>query len=488
MQSGTFKLLDALSCQRDRDNSATLLNVSTLDDTSLFHFYRDMTIASTVEDTFNHVILLDSGAEKSIANLAFIKRIPHKTILDPPQVINFIVANGQSIKAVGIVDLKLEIAGKIIHHTFHILPGLKNDIILGRDFMTKHKVVLDFDKSSLTYQDSVNLALCEDYTVKPHCATLLRAYVRNNGMPDGLIGCVHISDEDNELLAIDHDLHVFAIASRITNGEVNILIHNNSGSERTVPRDLNATFDSIDIVDIVCHNNDNILDKYGIDETDMNQALDHECNMNEYICNDICVDTDLPIVYDCHQCAWKHTAITDLLTEDMPSLTKDPNIDYVTFDISSSQTTSDNKHLLRRILRAERLAFVPDSGKLGFSYLWPARIKLKPNIEKTSLLKPYRVPFHLKDAMISELNKLINNNIIEECESSPYNTPVFIICKAGGLPGEEPKYRFLFDFRWLSDLSLPVSFYSPVVSNIFDTMAKGSTNVMTTLDVKNAFR
>ena len=87
--------------------------------------------------------LIDSGASKSAADAAYIKRLGLTVrTLDESDPKFLLTANAQPVHCVGKVDLNFCVQGLNIVQTCLVLPNLSNDILLGTDFLIDKKAIL----------------------------------------------------------------------------------------------------------------------------------------------------------------------------------------------------------------------------------------------------------------------------------------------------------------------------------------------------------
>ena len=65
-------------------------------------------------------------------------------------------------------------------------------------------------------------------------------------------------------------------------------------------------------------------------------------------------------------------------------------------------------------------------------------------------IKQYRHPPHLRDVVQKQLQELIDNDIVEESESS-YNSPLWIVPKKPNAQGNK-RWRLVIDFRAFTEI------------------------------------
>ena len=99
--------------------------------------------------------LLDTGASISCIS----QHILHKTYKNPElsssTYKNILGVCGEVHLVLGTVNLSFTIDDYAFEHTFHVFSKLHKPIIIGRDFMNKEKIQLDFRTDSITVQQDL---------------------------------------------------------------------------------------------------------------------------------------------------------------------------------------------------------------------------------------------------------------------------------------------------------------------------------------------
>lgn len=107
------------------------------------------------EKIFNkkHPILVDSGASLGAIGLAYLADIQSKhkkAVLVPYSGPAFELAGGQRSTPEGTVKLPQKIGDFTTDYEFIVFAD-SNDLLIGRDFINKHKSVLDFGSSEFKW-------------------------------------------------------------------------------------------------------------------------------------------------------------------------------------------------------------------------------------------------------------------------------------------------------------------------------------------------
>lgn len=110
--------------------------------------------------------------------------------------------------------------------------------------------------------------------------------------------------------------------------------------------------------------------------------------------------------------------------------------------------------------------YLPDD-TLSVSNISETEIKLKTDATPV-YIKPYRMPHSLKNEMESQLQKLLNDKIIEPA-CSDWSSPILLVPKKGD--GKTKKWRLVIDFRKLNEKILDDKFPLPNITEILDSLS-----------------
>jgi hypothetical protein len=110
--------------------------------------------------------LVDSGANISAINEKFLYRLGLNSChYKPSNIAHIVGAGGENHKITGLVQLKLKIGGLYFSHSFYVVPALHNSVILGIDFLTKYKAIVNLDTQTLSLlDDTVTINLIHNET------------------------------------------------------------------------------------------------------------------------------------------------------------------------------------------------------------------------------------------------------------------------------------------------------------------------------------
>lgn len=110
----------------------------------------------------------------------------------------------------------------------------------------------------------------------------------------------------------------------------------------------------------------------------------------------------------------------------------------------------------------------------GFTFF----IKLKPDAPASLVQKPRRVPFALEAEIEREISKLLQNDIIEEVDSSPYLSPIVCVPKGDGI-------RLCVDYKKINQHIVVDQHPLPTADEIFAHLA--GAKFFSKLDLKSAY-
>lgn len=97
--------------------------------------------------------------------------------------------------------------------------------------------------------------------------------------------------------------------------------------------------------------------------------------------------------------------------------------------------------------------------------------------------KPYRQPPAQAEEIRRQVEKLLQDNVIQESHS-PWSSPVHLVPKKLDASGDQ-KYRMVIDFRRLNDITIDDKYPLPNITDIFDKLGKST--YFSTLDLASGY-
>lgn len=108
--------------------------------------------------------------------------------------------------------------------------------------------------------------------------------------------------------------------------------------------------------------------------------------------------------------------------------------------------------------------------------------RINPLGDEPVYVKNYRMPHASKAEILSQIQQMLENDIIEPSDS-PYNSPILLVPKKS--PDGKKKWRLVVDFRQLNKKIQPDKFPLPRIDDILDQL--GRAKYFSTLDLMSGF-
>ena len=113
--------------------------------------------------------------------------------------------------------------------------------------------------------------------------------------------------------------------------------------------------------------------------------------------------------------------------------------------VGRSSFENKDKDKLRQILKKHRKIFSTGDTDVGEYKGQKAVLRFKPGRTDPVYVPVRRVPMELRSWLKKRLDEMENSGIIQKCDGSPYNSPLFLVKKSSG------KWREVNDFRCLNE-------------------------------------
>lgn len=206
-------------------------------------------------DGRNVTALIDTGADYSVLSGSFADRIKKVTTTwDGPQIRT---AGGHLITPSGRCTARLTVNGHTYPTVFVVLQKCSRDVILGMDFLTQHRAVIDLKSKSITLstdealppkttpeQSKALSVLDEELTIPPRSSVIVPVCARNFEDAEGII-------EGNTQLLLDRRLGVARGIAHLRHGKAEVLVTNFSEEYRHLNRGTTIAFldEATDLLD-----------------------------------------------------------------------------------------------------------------------------------------------------------------------------------------------------------------------------------------------
>lgn len=131
-------------------------------------------------------------------------------------------------------------------------------------------------------------------------------------------------------------------------------------------------------------------------------------------------------------------------------------------------TNDEEREKIYRLCREYKDIFYCDQTPLTFTNQVKHRIRTKN--EDPIYVKPYRQAPTQADEINRQVQKMLQDNIVQESHS-PWNAPVHLVPKKTDASGEQ-KFRMVIDYRRLNDITVDDKYPLPNINDLFDKLGK----------------
>lgn len=100
-------------------------------------------------------VLLDSGSQVSAVSESFYKELLLKGEIRELPVTNLVISTAIGKKSTTIkrqIFIRIQIENMTTESSFFVVPYLTSEIILGHDWLSRNKVIMDYDRKIITVQ------------------------------------------------------------------------------------------------------------------------------------------------------------------------------------------------------------------------------------------------------------------------------------------------------------------------------------------------
>lgn len=137
-------------------------------------------------------------------------------------------------------------------------------------------------------------------------------------------------------------------------------------------------------------------------------------------------------------------------------------------ELKLEHLNKEEKREITNIVAKYADVFQLTGDKLGTCNVYKQQLQIKPG-SVPSYSKPYRVPFEQREEVKKQINKMLEDDIIEAA-ASPWSAPILIVPKKSA-PGEQKKWRLVIDYRKVNLDIVDDKFPLPNITDIFDSLA-----------------
>ena len=396
-------------------------------------------------NTIKIAALIDCGSSINIISNQFYTSIPQKCKSNIfPVNEKIILANNQSVSVIGKANIKIQVPQGKHWIISYILSHSSHPLILGTDYLTSKKIVLDFGELSAGTK-SINIKSQKQISVDPQKEILVWGKAPNNLLYGQQGMCT------NSAYIVKNGLWV---AKAVVNVNKN----------RTVPlRIFNPTNDTIVIP------RGKVLSVF------------HSFNSDFHLVN-TCTGNSVQNV-ELQSDSFQSEAIFD-----------SKFMSY--FDIPDHLSDSQKRKLISCLEEHKDLFVTDENPELGYTDLVQHKICLKPDY-KSKYQRPYRLTPDKKNILRDHLEELLRQGIIapvEETEDIPITSPIVLVSKRIRNKSQDSsksnsltQFRFCCDFRFLNSQCQNFQYFLPDLNDLTESFSDRKPAFLTSIDLSSGF-
>ena len=151
---------------------------------------------------------------------------------------------------------------------------------------------------------------------------------------------------------------------------------------------------------------------------------------------------------------------------------------YDKLELDKIDLPAQDKLKLKALVKKHKEVFSKNKYDIGKCNFFRAKIDLKKDFVP-QWAPSHSLNYKMKKEMDSQIENLLREGAIEECEYSLWNSPVFLVKKQGS------GYRFVADMRRLNQECLLDNFELPNINKLLDDIGKAK--IFSTLDITSSF-
>ncbi|CAF1402909.1 unnamed protein product [Rotaria sordida] len=445
-----------------------------------------------------HQAIVDTGSAVTIINQQLLKTIYHKEFIHKKKLHKS--ANCSSINIIGEIQLEIKIQGYKTLILADVATNLITDLLFGNDWITANNVIIDSPQQCIYFTDNKQNILATAIFVKPAHLQLpvlltdkitLRPHSEKYVNIKVLSPTMNISEALFEPAAYLNSKQILLTNAliKLEDNRSQVMILNANDRQKTLSKNTslgyityqskannylilpvltkNKTDRSTPITSNFYRRNNSFVSRSWIPSMNNKrkvQSTNFTCQMNN--------NTDPE--HQCYVCQEQFLSRNDLqqhLCRKCYPPEMREQIGKLTQHIENDKQQQQLQQLLWK------------HGKL-FDIRQPSIIKatvhhaIETGTHPPIYTPPYRVSYKDEQRQREEIDKLLEQGIIEE-STSPWSSPIVLVRK------KDSSVRFCIDFRKLNNISTKDAFPMPRIDDIFDHLSQAE--YYTTIDFKSGY-
>ena len=369
---------------------------------------------------------------------------------------SLLVPNGGSMHIVGTWKVGIQIKDHIFITDIQVIEGMeagnlkKTPLVLGRDFLQKYGVHLDFANGKFVVTPHLELYAVETSVIPggQHQTIPVQAHIP---VHEGITAVVN-GNQDTLENSRNIDVNVGEVVIRFQGQQAQMHIHNPHPHEVVIHAGNKIGKCQPIIGACTLEKQDEMWQMY-IPET-------YRCNEGE-----ICWASQDP---------QKEEKLSEQLEEKGKGVEETPKL-----DLTQSSLTTEQKHQVMELINEYRDVFVGSDGKIGRTNYIQHHIRTEPGT-KPIASRPYKVNYKNREVITKQIDEMLDKGIIQP-SASPWAAPVVLVPKPDG------SKRFCIDFRALNKVTILEQFPLPNIRQSLEIFGSKRAKLFSTLDLKSAY-
>ncbi|MEW8544975.1 MAG: reverse transcriptase domain-containing protein [Candidatus Thiodiazotropha sp.] len=375
--------------------------------------------------------LVDTGSCCTILSRNVLDRWPQETRPSlTPVNLHLVTATGESSPFLGKAEIEITLGSQKLLHDV-LFADVKNDGILGMDFLTRHRCDVFLSKDHLILNGEKIACFRSSVDIIPTCCRI------------AILESVEVPPE-SEIIVQGRPL------DRVDTNSIGILEATESFVDRSGLLIAKA---------LVCP-------EFGTVPMRIMNLTSQSFMLNK---------NTVAAIYEPVETE-KFEIVNSLSTDPTANEQPSPHIDELLLQ-SSSNLNEFQKESLRSLLYDYKDQFSKSSHDLGCTNLVEHTINTLPDCKPVKL-RPYRIPLAKREFAENEIKAMAEKGLIEPSHSA-WSAPAVLVPKRDGTT------RFCIDYRRLNQLTVPDSHPLPRIDDTLDAL--GGSCWFSTLDLKSGF-
>ena len=400
--------------------------------------------------------LVDSGSCVNCIKFRILKdNFPHIKISDKPHGVTFKGANDSRINCVGIASIPIKFMDKTCISDVYVFDDIGQSLILGRPFLIKHNVIVDYGRSTFAMHDHI---IDDDVNDK------------NNDNGVGMIDCNRPAEKTDTvsseyISAVDKiDTDLLNVQNRVTNES-----HENETNNTQTVQKNNNTLDLQAEIQI---------------SKDMGN-VSHKCVNFKDLDEVINLEEKLQIGLEKDNASEDNT-----MNSEIPYAER---LEKLCLDFTETALEGDDMLKLKQLLGRHAYTFAADETELGRCEVLKHEIRIKPSASPC-FRRPYRVSPEVEKEVERQLENLLKQGVIEEVDSPKWSNPLLTVVKGvkksqKHVSKPSSGIRICIDYRALNAASYRThdKIILPTARELIDTIGKAKPKFISALDLRAGF-